>query len=215
MCVAERREIRARRLAAEHPAPTPHSPIWPRLPRALRGEAGFRGPSAHGGACLAGGVRVCLSLLGSRRRRRSAPAVGFRARRAWHRGCPQERGPESGCPHSAAARGAARGHTLAESEGEKFASSPNFKLQRRPTRAPSRQRPDLGPCTRPAPRQAPRRGTPKVAPGGLSLFISLPAAIVASTERGMKGPKGRRSRLLAAAAPPFDLCKWTQDCRRL
>lgn len=184
----------------------------------------FRGPSARGSVCLAEAVRVCVILLGSGGGGRGGSGErvcpppppdsreGLRGTGHDRRRASLAAGVPSPC---AAARGAAQGlrggtHSR-RAKGKKFAPSPNFGLQRRPARAPARRGPHPRPRTRPAARQAPQRRTPKVAPSGLGLRISLPAATVESRAR-RAGAEGTITR---PPPPPPHLCKWPQGCGRL
>lgn len=126
------------------------------------------------GTCLAGGVLVCLSFLVSGRRRRNAPAAVYGAKCAWHRGCPPARATTVIPLRPREQPRGTEGAFARKERREKFAPSPNFEIQRRPARAPSRRGPNPGTHARLAPPQAPGRQTSKVAPSGLGLLTSLP-----------------------------------------
>ncbi|XP_022353290.1 uncharacterized protein LOC111143745 [Enhydra lutris kenyoni] len=202
-CVWWRGGDPTRRFPAAHPVPTPTRGAGHVCRGPVRGEAGFPGSSAREGACLAG-VRECVSEFSVLRGRRWAvPVAGFGARRVWHWGCLDARGPGCGLP-IITNQGHQGAHTLGERR-EKVCSESKLQAPEAPGARPlppqTRPRPRAGPASLPAP----RRPTPKVEPGGLGLLISLPAAIAQSAEPGVKGPRGRRFRLSpdAAAAPPF------------
>lgn len=144
-CVWWRGGDPTRRLPAAHPVPTPTRGAGHVCRGPVRGKAGFLGSSAREGACLARGARVCVRVFG-------APGVGGGVSPPLGSGpgacgtgdVPRRGAQGAGSPSLQS--GGTEGHTLAESEGKKFAPSPNFRLQRLPARAPSRHRVDPGPA---------------------------------------------------------------------
>lgn len=180
-----KREIRARRRPASHSARTRTRRVGP-----VAGRLG------SGGRARVGYVFSCgcagLSLV-SGGRQRSGPAAVFGVRRAWHRGCPPARGPRRGHTQSFRCGPGAPRVTHSGREGKSLRQVQTWGSRGEQRAPPPAEDPTREPVPAPLPRRRPDARHRKLSRAAWAGGLLPPSA-----DPGAKGPRGRRSRLLAA-----------------